>query len=111
MSDYHRSQDLVARAEASLASGDPETASRLLREAGRIQRRLVEQLPSARVRTRSVFGVSAASLLFGGGDLDAAEALALCLIRGELEPHSRQQLGDLLARIQDERGATDDAGG
>jgi len=109
MSDYRESQDMIARAELALRGGEIQEARGLFRAAAELQKRLVERLPPERVRTRSVFGLSAASLLFKADALDEAETLAYSLLADmPLEPRSREGLRDLLQRVWNEQQARED---
>ncbi|MBM3497080.1 MAG: hypothetical protein FJX74_00260 [Armatimonadetes bacterium] len=104
MSVYHQSQELIAQAETRLAGGHVEEARALFREAGMAQRGMVATLPQGRVRTKSVFTLSAATLLFRADELDSAAALAYeALAQGWLEPYTRKRLEELVARIWNER--------
>ncbi|HJN16897.1 MAG TPA: hypothetical protein QGH10_15435, partial [Armatimonadota bacterium] len=104
MSDYDQSQDLATRADTALAAGDIATARQLHRDAGEIQARLVAALPPDRVRTRSAFGLSAASLLYRGQALDEAERLVHQLLAGGVaDDGCHGRLRALLCRIWNER--------
>jgi ATP/maltotriose-dependent transcriptional regulator MalT len=102
---YRASQDRIVEAEAALKAGDVERARAQFREAARLQRAFVDALPPERVRTRSVYGLSVASLLYRAGDLDAAERLAGRLLAEDwLELHSADGLLELLLSIWADRG-------
>ena len=104
MSDYHASQNLIARAEAAIKEGHIERGRALFGEAATIQKRLVESVPRERVRTRSAFGLSAAALFYKANALGEAERLAhLFMAEEALDQRSRQGLQELLARIWNER--------
>ncbi len=76
MSNYRESQVRIEEAEAALRDGDESRARTLYREAAGLQRAFVESLPVDRVRTRSIYGLSVATLLYRAGDLDEVERLA-----------------------------------
>ena len=101
---YQESQMRMAEAEAALKEGDEESARALFREAARLQRAFIDALPADRVRTRSVYGLSSATLAYRAGDLDEAERLAAHLLSQPwLEPYSADRLRELLTRIWTDR--------
>lgn len=94
----------IAEAEAALKEGDEQRARSLFREAARLQRAFVDALPADRVRTRSVYGLSSATLAYRAGDLDEAEQLAFHLLSQPwIEPYSKDRLRELLTRIWTDR--------
>lgn len=102
---YQESQDRIFEAETALRAGDANRAHVLFREAARLQQAFVALLPPERVRTKSVYGLSVASLLYKAGDLDEAERLAGRLLGEDwLEPYSADGLRALLAQIWLDRG-------
>lgn len=102
---YQASQERIVEAEAAQKAGDTARARALFREAAQLQRAFVDSLPPERVRTKSVYGLSVASLLYRAGDLDEAERLAGQLL-GEawIEPHAADEIRALLAQIWLDRG-------
>jgi Flp pilus assembly protein TadD len=100
MSHYRESQTRIDEAEAALREGDEARARASYREAARLQRAFIDSVPEDRVRTRSIYGLSVATLLYRAGDLWDAERLAHQLLaEPRIEPHSANQLRALLNRI------------
>lgn len=100
---YQRSQDLIARAEAAKGAGDETQARACYLEAARTQWKWVQGLPVERLRTRSVFGLSAATLFYRAGDKTAAEDVARQLLSDpSFEPSSQYKLGELIGLISRE---------
>lgn len=103
---YQESQKRIADAEAALRAGDLDKARVLYREAARLQRAFVDAQPTERIRTRSIYGLSAATLFFKAGDLDEAEQLAQKLLMEPwIEPDSANKLRLLVDFITSERVA------
>ena len=69
---YRDSEQRIFEAETAMREGDVERARALFRQAAELQAEFVDAQPAERVKTKSVFGVSAAVLFYQGGDLDAA---------------------------------------
>jgi hypothetical protein len=110
MSHYLESQARIDEAEAALQQGDDVRARTLYREAARMQCAFIDSIPAERVRTRSIYGLSAATLLFRGGDLDAAERLAHQLLSAPwIELQSAERLRALLTQISTARPSFDQA--
>lgn len=80
MSLYRDSQKFIDEAEAALRAGDGPRARVAWREAARLQRAFVDALPPERVQSKSIFGLSAATLLERAGDSKEAEQLARQLL-------------------------------
>jgi hypothetical protein len=100
MSDYHDSQACIHDAETALREGDEARARVSYREAARLQRAFVDSLPAERVRTRSAYGLSVATLLYRAGDCQDAERLAHKLLAEPwIEVYSADKLRELLDRI------------
>lgn len=94
---YHESLMLIYKAERLR---DRQRAQELFREAAELQRQMVAELPADRTKTRSVFGLSVASLLYKGGDLEGSESYARdLLVQPWVEPRSAEKLRDLLHAI------------
>jgi len=107
MSHYRESQARIDEAEAALREGDDVRARALYGEAARLQGALLDEVPADRVRTRSVYGLSVATLLHRAGDLDGAARLAQELLAEPwIEAHSAGGLRLLLDRIESDRGAS-----
>jgi hypothetical protein len=103
---YQESQERITTAEAAWRAGDLDKARVLYREAAELQRAFVNAQPTERIRTRSVYSLSAATLFFKAGDLDEAEQLARdLLVESWIEPGSASKLRFLLKLIADERVA------
>lgn len=103
---YRESEQRIVEADAAARAGEHERARVLYREAAELQRAFVDAQPAERVRTKSVFGRSAATLFYEAGDLDEAERLARSLLSEPwIEPGSAQKLRDLVAHITAERAA------
>src|SRR5262249_16873452 len=91
-------------AEQHLRRGEPEQAREQFRQAAVLQRQFIESLPKERVRTRSVYGLSAATLYYRAHQWDVAARLAHLLLAQEwIEPYAASRLEELLARIRSER--------
>lgn len=102
---YRESQERIVEAEVALKAGDTDRARVLFCEAAQLQRNFVESLPPERVRTKSVYGLSVASLLYRAGDLAEAERLASRLLGEEwIERHAAEGIRELLAQIWLDRG-------
>lgn len=100
MSNYRESQVRIDEAEAARRDGDEAGARKLYREAARLQRAFVDSLSPDRVRTRSIYGLSVATLLYRAGDLDEVERLAHQLLAEPwIEAHSAAKLRGLLNQI------------
>lgn len=100
MSNYRESQARIDEAEAALRDGDEGRARTLYREAAGLQRAFVDSLPADRVRTRSIYGLSVATLLYRAGDLDEVERLAHQLLAEPwIEAYSAAKLRTLLNQI------------
>jgi hypothetical protein len=100
MSNYRESQVRIDEADAALRDGNEDRARMLYREAARLQRAFVDSLPSDRVRTKSIYGLSVATLLYRAGDLEDVERLAHQLLAEPwLEAHSAAKLRVLLNQI------------
>lgn len=105
MSSYHESQARIDEAEAALREGDAARARALYREAATLQRAFIDSVAADRVRTRSIYGLSVATLLYRAGDLDDAERLAhQLLVEPWLEARSADKLRVLLEQIWKDRG-------
>jgi len=103
---YQESEQRIVEADAAARAGDHERARALYREAAELQRAFVEAQPADRVRTKSIFGRSAATLYYEAGDLDEAERFARSLLAEPwIEPGSAVKLRSLLQDIADERAA------
>jgi hypothetical protein len=101
---YHESQQRILEAEEALKAGDIDRARTLFHEAAGLQRTFVDSLPADRVRTKSVYGLSAATLLYKANALDEAERLAHhFLSQVWFEPYSSAKLRELLIHIGHER--------
>ena len=101
---YQESQQRITGAEAALRAGDLDKARVLYREAAELQRAFADAQPTERIRTRSIYGLSAATLFFKAGDLDKAEQLVQdLLVASWIEPGSANKLRLLLKLIADER--------
>lgn len=97
---YQDSQRLIFEAEAAARSGDTQRAKDLFLEAAVLQRDMIASVPEDRVRTRSVFGLSAAALFYKAGDLDASERLACELLsQSWVDPYSAFKLRELLKAV------------
>ena len=91
-------------AEKLLEDGDQEGSSAKYLKAAKQQKAFVDSLAPSKVRTRSVYGLSAATLYYRGNDLDAAARLAhLVLSEAEVEAKSAAGLERLLSRIKNDR--------
>jgi hypothetical protein len=100
MSNYHESQTRIDEADAALRDGEEDRARTLYREAARLQRAFIESLPPDRVRTRSIYGLSVATLLYRAGDLEDVERLAHQLLAEPwIEAHSASKLRALLNQL------------
>jgi hypothetical protein len=100
MSNYRESQERIDEAEAALREGDADRARSLYREAAGLQRAFVDSLSLDRVRTRSIYGLSVATLLYRAGDLDEVERFAHQLLaEPRIEAHSAAKLRELLNQI------------
>lgn len=104
MSYYRESQARIDEAESALLHGDEPRARALYREAADLQRAFIDSVAPERVRTRSIYGLSAATLLARAGDDEDAERLA-CQILAEpwVEAYAADKLRELLDRIWKER--------
>ena len=101
---YQESQNLIMEAEKLLEDGDQEGSSAKYLEAAKQQKAFVDSLAPSKVRTRSVYGLSAATLYYRGNDLDAAARLAhRVLSEAEVEAKSAAGLERLLSRIKNDR--------
>jgi hypothetical protein len=106
MSNYRESQVRIDEADAALRDGDEDRARTLYREAARLQRAFVDSLPSDRVRTKSIYGLSVATLLYRAGDMEDVERLAHQLLAEPwLEADSATKLRVLLNQIWKARPA------
>jgi hypothetical protein len=104
MSYYHDSQARIDEAEAALREGDVTRARSLYRDAARLQRTFIDSVSRDRVRTKSIYGLSAATLFHRAGDLDEAERLAHQLLAEPwIEAYSARGLRALLHDIWAER--------
>ena len=104
MSLYEQSQQAILEAESAQRDGDGDRAMALFEKAANLQRQYVDSLPTDRVRTRSVYGLSVATLLYKARRLDQAERTAHgFLSQSWLEPYSANKFRELLTLIWDER--------
>jgi hypothetical protein len=104
---YQESQRLIYEAEAAIRTGDSNIAKHFFMQAAIIQKDLLKSVPQDRVKTRSVFGLSAASLLYKAGDLDASERFAHELLSQTwVESYSASKLKELLLEIWNARART-----
>src|SRR4051812_11183311 len=104
MSNYRKSQTLIDEAEAVLRDGDETRARTLYREAAALQRAFIASVPAERVRTRSIYGLSAATLLHRAGDMDEAERLAHQLLAEPwIEADAARKLRVLLDQVWKDR--------
>lgn len=104
MSYYHDSQARIDEAEEALRAGDDARARALYREAAGLQRAFIDSVSPDRTRTRSIYGVSAATLFYRAGDLDDAEQLAHRLLAEPwVEARSAEELRHLLTVIWSHR--------
>src|SRR5580692_3221774 len=100
MSNYRESQARIDEAETALRDGDEARARALYREAARLQRAFIDSVSADRVRTRSIYGLSVATLLYRAGDLDDAERFAHQLLAEPwIEAYSASKLRVLLNQI------------
>lgn len=105
MSNYRESQERIDEAEAAVRGGDDARARTLYREAARLQRAFLDSVSADRVRTRSIYGLSVATLLFRAGDVDDAERLAHQLLAEPwIEAYSANKLRALLDQIWKDHG-------
>jgi hypothetical protein len=103
---YQESEQRIFEAETALKEGDAERAHMLFREAAELQAEFADAQPPERVKTKSVFGLSAAVLFYQGGDLDAAASLATRLLAEPwIEAGTAGKLSELVARIDEDRTA------
>ncbi|WP_437786662.1 hypothetical protein [Sorangium sp. So ce1097] len=101
---YHESQQRIAEAEAAQRDGDLAKARTLFLQAAELQRNLIAAVPDDRVRTKSVFGLSVATLLYKADELDESERYAChVLSHSWVESYSAAKLRELVAHIWDER--------
>jgi hypothetical protein len=101
---YQESQNSILEAETLVASGDVDGARAKYLEAARLQNIFVDSLPFDKVRTRSVYGLSAATLYYRANDLESAARLAHSLLAHEgLEERAAIALEGLLSRIHHEK--------
>lgn len=99
--NYRVSQEHIDAAERALANNDPASASVHYAEAAKAQREMVDALPLWRAVTRSVFGLSAASLYHRAGDVGEARAYGEWLLKQPwLKPREAEKTRELLARIE-----------
>ena len=92
------------KAEELLASGDLEGSARKYLEAAGQQYEFFNSLSRDKVRTRSVYGLSTATLYYRGNDLDESARLAHSILAEKLvESHSAEGLERLLSRIKNDR--------
>lgn len=104
MTLYQESQEHILQADGFLVSGDVVSARKHFLQAADLQWKLVNSLPSERIRTSAVFALSSATLYFRGNALDEAEHIIHALLAGPgPEDHIRRELQELLARIWNER--------
>ncbi|MEP7121847.1 MAG: hypothetical protein ABJE95_13085 [Byssovorax sp.] len=100
MSNYRESQVRIDEAEAALRDGDEDRARSLFRAAAGLQRAFVDSLPTDRVRTRSIYGLSIATLLYRAGELEEVERLAHQLLAEPwIEPRAAAKLRVLLSQV------------
>jgi hypothetical protein len=104
MNLYQESQIHIEKAEKFLSIGEIDSARSHYILAAELQWSFVNSLPEDRIRTISVYGLSAATLFYRGNDLERSESLAyLLLSKPNLESYSKSQLRELLARVWNER--------
>lgn len=104
MNAYQQSQVHIVEANRLLQTEELPAARAAFIRAADLQWSFVNGLPDDRIRTASVYGLSAAILYYKGNDLEAAERLAhMLLSKPHLEGRSRVELRELLARIWNER--------
>lgn len=104
MNLYQESQQHIHLASECLHAGDISTARSHFCIAGELQWRYVSTLPDDRVKTLSIYGLSAATLYYRGHDIARAEQIAYSLLlRPQIEEHAAGELRELLSRIWNER--------
>lgn len=102
--EHDRAQALSADAAALLARGQRAEARTQFAAAADLELEAVRLVPLGKPRTRGIFAVSAAALLYKAHRFDDAEnAIYRFLLERELTSDARAQLRDLLEAIWDER--------
>jgi hypothetical protein len=101
---YRDSEQRIFEAETAMKEGDVDRARALFREAAALQAVFVDAQPAERVKTKSVFGLSAAILFYQAGDLGAAESLARRLLAEPwILPGPAAKLEALIDRIEEDQ--------
>lgn len=106
--EHQKAQELAALAGLRMREGDPATARRMYTEAADLEQKAFEKIPQDKTRTRSILGVSLASLLYKARELEAAERELYKLLTLEgLTTAAHRQLRDLLEVVWDEKALLD----
>lgn len=104
MSKYDDSQVCISMANRYLMEGNTNEARASFKSAADIQWEFVESLADDKVKTRSIYGLSAASLYYRAHELAMAEHVAFYILsKTDIEPYCKTKLKDLLSMIWDEQ--------
>lgn len=108
MSLYTQSQQAIIAAERAQQAGDETRARQLFGDAAYLQAQFVESLPTDKARTRSVYGLSVATLYYRANAVDEAERWAhKTLSYADVDQHAADKLRQLIARIWDDKTIRD----
>src|SRR6266542_1610721 len=104
LASYRESQKLINEAEALVRAGEEGKARPLFARAAQAEWEFVHDLSQEKVRSRAIFGFSAADYYLRAGQLDEAEKVAAFLLeQASLEPYSHEVVRRFLGRVWDER--------
>ena len=95
---HQKSADLAFRA-GQMRSGSWADAEGLYRQAAAYELEALDKIPLEKHQTRAVFGLSAASLLFKGGEFERAANLSLQLLNGPLPSNIEDQLRAVIQAV------------
>ena len=102
--EHRKAQELSARASLAAKRGAWAEAQELYAKAATLEQVALDDVDAGAVRTKGIFAVSLAALLYKAKEFEAAEtAIFRVLGQGDLLPHAKNQLRELLDVVGDEK--------
>jgi hypothetical protein len=101
-SELHSRSSGLAFKASRMRSVNRSDAEGIYRMAADLEVEALDLIPSDKARTKSIIGVSAASLLFKAGEYRRAEDLSLQLLNGNRNVETREQLQAIIQAVWNE---------
>ena len=101
-SELHTESSELAFKASRMRATSRSDAEELYREAAELEIEALDLVPHGKTRTRSIIGISAASLLFKAAEFRRAGELSLQLLNGDCSPDSKEQLQAILQAVWNE---------